>query len=382
MKNNKLKSILYLEDDKMIQKELINILECFCEDLYIADDGVEGLEYYEKHDPQLIISDIQMPNMDGIEFAKKVKEDNKNKKIIFITAFSDTKYLKDAIDLQVSGYILKPLNVQVLIQKVEEIAQEFAIKEELEHKNKLLLQQSKLSSLGEMIGNIAHQWRQPLALIVGSVNNVHLKLKLEKFDLNKEDERELFLSFLDKKLHSISDHCEYLSKTIDTFREFIVGSNLEDHFTVQTLIEESIFIIRDSLNANYITLEDNLFDSPNKDIELFAPKNQLVQVLVNVINNAKDILTEKKIETPWIKIDTNEVDESIVISVEDNGGGIPEDILPNIFEPYFTTKHKDQGTGLGLYMSYKIIESLGGKIWAQNSSHGAQFFIEIVKARR
>ena len=105
---------------------------------------------------------------------------------------------------------------------------------------------------------------------------------------------------------------------------------------------------------------------------------ELEQVIINIINNSKDILLEKEVENPWVKLELIEEKDKVIITIEDNGGGIPESVLPKIFNPYFTTKHQSQGTGLGLHMSYKIItESLNGKLYVKNAKEGAKFFIEL-----
>jgi signal transduction histidine kinase len=130
------------------------------------------------------------------------------------------------------------------------------------------------------------------------------------------------------------------------------------------------------LKNNFIKLIDNIDYSSKTVIQMST--DEFSQVIMNILNNAKDVLIENKIDEPWIKLDLFNKANKIIITIEDNGGGISNDVLPHIFEPYFTTKHQSQGTGLGLHMSYRIIsESLNGKIWAENTEQGAIFLIEL-----
>jgi len=147
----KTNSILYVEDEQTVQKELTEVLSNFCENLYPADDGVQGLTQYLNYNPDIIISDIKMPFMNGIEMAKKIKEHNNKTHIIFTTAFNDAIYFQEAIELQVDGYILKPLDLKLLANKLNDIIELINTKKELEQQEQILIQQSKLVSMGAMI---------------------------------------------------------------------------------------------------------------------------------------------------------------------------------------------------------------------------------------
>ena len=145
---------------------------------------------------------------------------------------------------------------------------------------------------------------------------------------------------------------------------------------LQTKIKKALDIVEASLRSNHIELITNLDEF--EPIEYQLVMGELTQVLINIINNAKDALKDTNMDEKWVKLLLEKQRDKIVISIEDNGGGIQEDIAAKIFEPYFTTKHKSQGTGLGLYMSYKIVtESLHGKLYVKNASEGAKFYIEL-----
>jgi len=233
-----------------------------------------------------------------------------------------------------------------------------------------LFNQSKMASLGEMLGNIAHQWRQPLNGI--SIMTSSLLLSKELDTLNDET--------FNKYCNEILKTTQVLSETIHTFRDFIDGEKEFKKIVLQEQIDSTLHIEKTIFEQYHINLI-NTIDYKNP-ILISTIIGDLSQVIINLLKNAKDILVERKIENPWIKINLLQDGSSVILTIEDNGGGISEDIMPQIFEPYFTTKHQSQGTGLGLYMSYKIItESLQGKLYAKNTQDGAMFCIELVKER-
>ena len=251
----------------------------------------------------------------------------------------------------------------------EELEEKVKIKtEENIKKEKLLLEQVKLASMGEMIGNIAHQWRQPLSYI--STASTGIIFQKEVDSLNDE--------FLIETLNKINTTTQYLSNTIETFRDFIKEEKTIVNVVIQNRISACLEILKGTLNSAHIKVINNTLTVDPISIDLI--KGELTQTLINIITNAKDILVEREISNPWVKIDIEEADDKVTISIEDNAGGISDDVITHVFEPYFTTKHKSKGTGLGLYMCYKIvIDSLKGKLFVKNSEHGAKFFIEIPK---
>ncbi len=208
---------------------------------------------------------------------------------------------------------------------------------------KALEEQSKLASMGEMIGNIAHQWRQPLSVI--STNATGMIMQHEYGLLNDE----LLLA----SCNQINENAQYLSKTIDDFRNFIQGDTNLNFVHVSKIINEALNILKGNLSNHYI----NLVLSIEDDIEINTNKNELEQAIINIVNNAKDAVAENVTEEDRvIFISTKKLDDvSLELKICDNGGGIPLDVIDKIFEPYFTTKHKSRGTGLGLSMVNQII---------------------------
>lgn len=246
--------------------------------------------------------------------------------------------------------------------------------EDLKRKENLMAEQTKLAAMGEMLGNIAHQWRQPLNII--SMSSSNLKLK--------NDIGELCSSTLSESLSLILRTTNHLSDTIDTFNDFLKTDKEKSFFNINENIKNSISLV-DSFFKNFNI--DIILDL-EEDIFINSLANEFSQAFINILNNAKDaiVLNLKDNEYGLIKIKTKKIDNFIEISILDNAKGIEKDILNKIFEPYFTTKHKYQGTGLGLYMTRKIINSsMGGEITVQNRKfvhnqkkyEGAEFKIKI-----
>jgi len=229
-------------------------------------------------------------------------------------------------------------------------------------KDGMLQHQSKLAELGEMISNIAHQWKHPLTRLSLLLQNLKLYKKKNKLT------DEIFFDTIIKTDQQI----EFMVNTIDNFSNFYKTDNKKNDFYINECLKDIDNIIGEILKHNNIKLVIN-----DNDIKLFGIKNEFSQVLLNIIVNAKDALIENKIKEPIIKINIHEDKKYKIISIQDNAGGIDENIIEDIFNPYFTTK-KDKGTGIGLYMSRTIIEDkLKGSISISNIKDGVIFTIKI-----
>ena len=231
-----------------------------------------------------------------------------------------------------------------------------------EEHNHLMMQQHRLIAMGEMINNIAHQWRQPL--------NV-LGLILQKFEIfynrGTLDEAKIHNN-VEKGMLQV----EKMSSTIDDFRNFFKQDKEKHQFYLKELIQEVLLFMQSTIEEHRIEITHNIEPS----VEMSGYKNELIQVIVNLINNAKDALVEKLEEGRVICINCIVKDETMIMEIKDNAGGIPNDIIDKIFEPYFTTKSDGNGTGIGLYMSKMIIEeNMNGKLKVANGKDGAVFSI-------
>jgi PAS domain S-box-containing protein len=236
--------------------------------------------------------------------------------------------------------------------------------EALREKERMFIQQSRLAAMGEMIGNIAHQWRQPL-------NN--LGLLIQQLPIFHEY-GELTKEFLDESVLQAMDIILHMSKTIDDFRNYFRPDKEKVEFRVRETIDATLSLIKDSFRSRYINIDVVAENDPI----IYGYRNEFSQVLLNILNNARDILTERAIEEPRVMIRIFTEGGRAVVTIADNAGGIPEEIKGKIFDPYFTTKGPQAGTGVGLFMSKAIIEnSMGGKLTGRNIADGAEFRIEV-----
>jgi len=232
-------------------------------------------------------------------------------------------------------------------------------------KEKILIQQSKMAAMGDMISMIAHQWRQPLNQMSYVMMNID----------GAYDDRSLSREYLDTKLKEGENLLEYMSHTIDDFRDFFKPDKEKEEIILCELVDSAIGLIEKGLEQHHIILEKNY----ECDTKIFVYKNEMIQVLLNLLKNAQEALIEAEdIEEAKIKIHIYSADNMAKICISDNGGGIANDNFEKIFEPYFSTK-SNQGTGLGLYMSKMIInEHMNGDIKVRNSDEGAEFTIELI----
>lgn len=235
---------------------------------------------------------------------------------------------------------------------------------ELRHKDQVLIQQGRLAAMGEMINNIAHQWRQPLNNIGLIVQN--LQLSFESGELNAED--------LDKEISHAMDIIMHMSRTIDDFRNFFRHDKEMRKFVVNSVVARSIEFISATLSSSNIKVSM----TADENVTAIGYQNEYAQVLLNILANAREVLIERAVTEPVISIQVTSEHGCSVTTIGDNGGGMSEDILPRIFDPYFTTKEPGKGTGIGLYMSKVIIEqNMNGKLTVRNLDNGAEFRIEV-----
>lgn len=259
------------------------------------------------------------------------------------------------------------LNVQKLQEKnttlEEEIKKALAKSKE---KERQFFEQLKMAQMGELIGNIAHQWRQPLSVISTTISGMRLKKEMNIL----QDEN--FYEYCDGVLDSVM----LLSQTIDEFRDYIKESNKHKEVIVQDRVKMAFAMVETSFKVENIQIIPDKIDPTPIVFQLIL--GELLQAVLPILNNAKEALMQKKDAQRWVKYSVYTSQYYIVIAIEDNAGGIPAHIVDKVFNPYFTTKHQTQGTGIGLYTSYDIIVNhLNGNLRVENTSNGAKFFIEL-----
>lgn len=422
--------ILIVDDDensRVLLERALTRHGCFVE---CAANGVEALEKALQSPPELIVSDIMLPEMDGFELCRRVKTDNRLRTIpfIFYTAvYVDKKDEDLAIRLGASRFLIKPLKpadflsiiwevideqlmkrlpvpdrplaamqeldrmqleavARKLEQKVKELAQERdALKkseqkyqqltetleerikiavEEARTREQLLVRQGRLAAMGEMIGNIAHQWRQPLNILGLIIQE--LPAYYERDLLTRE--------YLDATVQKAMQVISQMSKTIDGFRNFFRPDKEKVRFQVKEVLEKTVSIVEAVFTPLRLTVDMVVED----DIGVEGYPNEFSQVLLNILVNAKDAFLQRQVDQPVVVARLFREDGKAVLTITDNAGGIPEQVMQSIFQPYFSTKSPDKGTGLGLFMSKAIIEkNMNGTLSARNIDGGAEFRIEL-----
>ena len=280
--------------------------------------------------------------------------------IVMKASYDMHKELKNSIELrdlyQQSQEKLKEINSS-LEHSIEKAV------EENRKKDKHMLEQSRLAQMGEMLSMIAHQWRQPLSAIVAATSSMTVRLQLEE---SKQE-------FIFDSIKNINDYTQYLSTTINDFRDFFKPNKEKIITSLNEAVLGSLHIIGNSLQAQNIIIETYL----DNKIEFHSYPNEIRQVILNLLKNGQDVFLENDIKNPKIIIKTINTEDSLILEISDNAGGISEENLSHVFDPYFTTKEKD-GTGLGLYMSKLIIDDhCKGYLSVENRDKGACFCLKF-----
>lgn len=276
-----------------------------------------------------------------------------------LNLFTKDKKIKT---VELNAIVYSYENQELLFASLRDITERTLLKKEKLKQEKILIQKSKMAAMGEMIGNIAHQWRQPLAQISGLF-----------FDIESAyDYKELDKKYLSNRVNEANDLLEYMSKTIDDFRNFFNPNSKKEDFFIEDAIKSAINIVKPTLNYHKIEISVSI----DLKYKIDGYKNEYAQAVVNIISNAKDILIDRKIANPKIKIYLDTKDE-VKLCIADNAKGVDKKIIDKIFDPYFTTKY-EYGTGIGLYMTKLIIEEkMNGTISVKNSKEGAVFSIVV-----
>ena len=395
-----------------------------------ATNGVLALESALDSSPDLIISDIMMPEMDGFELCRRVKTDDRLRQVAFI--FYTATYVEEkdeqlALSLGASRFLIKPLelpeflgtvkavideyraqqlpvpeqplaqpeeldrmHVEALTRKLEQkVSQleterealhrseenyrrlnetlEERIKQavaELREKDRILIIQGRQAVMGELMSNIAHQWRQPLNMLGLLAQELPMAYKMGTFT------KELLEANVAKTMNIIKQ----MSQTIEDFRSYSQPDREKIDFKVLQVIAKTLSLLEESFKAHSIRTEVEQEGDP----VINGYPNEYSQVLLNILINARDAFLARKVASPSIVIRVFRENGNAVVTVTDNAGGIPPEIIDKIFEPYFTTKGPEQGTGLGLFMSKTIIEkNMNGVLSARNTGVGAEFRINM-----
>lgn len=293
---------------------------------------------------------------------------------------TDAKFIEDATNLVEEikeGKLKKRLQVNansedlnilksVINNMVDDL--EHKIQDEIDHRmdqEKLLIQQSKLAGMGNMIGNIAHQWRQPISEVNVILMELEMKARYGK---------DFTTDYMIQQIKECYEVTEYMSQTISDFQNFFKPSKNKKEFSIEEACSNALTMLSASLKFHNIEFSLNV----EQDSIVLGYPNEFSQAILNIISNAKDALIERKIISPEVKVNIKKGNKYALIQIQDNAGGIAQENIERIFEPYFTTKHAKQGTGIGLYMTKMIIENnMNGFINVENINKGAFFTVKI-----
>ncbi len=359
-------------DSKMKKSESIFIYSCMARKALMQDSIKEELtplcyisdisgfftygEFYS--DTESLSHELLNQTMTILSLSENISHKNPISKLSKRTIIKDRR--KNNLTLKALSHLvsqtskeLEEINASLKLKVRQEVAKN-------RKKDKQMMQQSRLAQMGEMISMIAHQWRQPLAAISSTSIGINIKAELGKLD------RDTAIELSDK----ISSYAQHLSATIDDFREFFKSNKEKRNTTYCELIKNVLDIVKVSIENQNI----ELIIIKNCKRTFYTYPNEIKQVILNLIKNAEDILLERRVKNPKITIETKDG----ILTISDNGGGIPTDIMDKIFDPYFSTKTKKDGTGLGLYMSKTIVdEHCGGELSVSNDEEGAVFKVEL-----
>lgn len=429
-------NVLIAEDNASARKLLRLTFEHYGCTVIEAEDGQEGLSLAARHLPDLIISDALMPRMDGFQLLRALKAHPRLTSIPFIfysSTFTGEREVDLALSLGAEAFVAKPTEpaelweksctimnewearqrkpahppidesdeqylreysrvvATKLEEKVLELEEALALRTEAEEqlrrmnaeleerialevekniaKDRIMAHQARLAAMGEMLRNIAHQWRQPL-------NNVSLIIQNLQIEF---DEDVLTAALCREYVQECLSSLVYMSRTIDNFQAFYQPDSGLELFYPYLAATEAISLVREELEFHGITV--TLVNECDSTVNGY--KRAFSQVLLNLIQNAKEVILLRHPPASCVEIICSQKGESALVTVKDNGGGIPAEIMDKIFDPYFTTKFMSQGTGVGLYMSKMIIEKhMGGRISVTNNSAGAEVTIELPLERR
>ena len=439
--------ILIVDDSPTQAKLLEQVLLAHGYRVSVSTNGAEALQQILTQRPDLVISDILMPEMDGFELCRQVRgaATLADLPIILLTHLNDPADVLHSLEAGADYFVSKPYNNKLLLSRISatlqrertsyreerdgkltlnyhgqdylihapkaqiidlllatyelaadknqellnakqalsELNQELELRvvdrtaalvaetaerlqavEELRQKDEILMRQSRQAALGEMIGNIAHQWRQPLNAVGLLVQDIALCYEFDNF--SKE--------YLDASTKKIMKLIRHMSQTIDDFRNFFTPGKEQVPFDLGKTVAKTLLLVEGSLSDKGIKIQLN---SEHAQILTGYP-NEFSQVLLNILNNAKDAFLGQSVDDPSVTVWVGSEQGRSVVTITDNAGGIPDGIIDRIFEPYFTTKEQGKGTGIGLYMSKKLVEkTMNGSLTVRNTGRGAEFRIEV-----
>lgn len=357
------KRILIVDDNPTNTLLLSSILENKgFTNIHTASSAVEAYEVLEKEPIDVILMDILMPGIDGIEATKTIRSNPKydHIAIIMVTATTENTALEESFSAGADDFVRKPVNQTELIARLKTIllAQE---------RDAILMQHLRFDTKEEIINMLAHQWRQPLSAISSTAGNLHVRKALGT--LTDDD--------LDESIQNINEQAQNLSAMISKMQGIFTTGEKPILASPNEAIQEVYKLMASTLQKNHIAFQLQLSDVK----EILHSRNLLMQVVMSIISNAKEAFARNEVKSPLISISSFMTQDKINIIIEDNAGGISPTIQKHIFEPYFTTKEERNGKGLGLYLTRNIVtQQLLGEVTMTSKDTSTKFTIVLSTA--
>ncbi len=369
-------SILVVDDNITNIEMAISLLTPLDYQISFAMSAKEAFEYLEDHDVDLVLLDLEMPDMDGFEMSVRLREDGFTAPIIFSTNRNDSGQIMQAFESGGNDFVTKPFKPTVLIARIKhqlelkktkealsaKVESELAKQKALEH---CMIDQGKLAQMGEMFVMITHQWIQPLSAITLTCTKAEVDINMDHCSPDRMLET----------IHDITMYCEHLTHTISDFKLFFKAEKRFVVVNIAEIIDRVLLLAQQRIDY----LDVNVFYDPTIIIKINTVKNELIQAMLIIIQNALDVFEEQKTSDPTLTVDITEDDVYVMVDIKDNASGIPLEIIDRIFEPNFTTKGEG-GSGIGLYMCQVIVEDhCNGKLEVSSDHRGSTFTITLPK---
>lgn len=400
--------LLYIEDDDDTRQTMLRFLKRRIANVIVASNGEEGYNLYKKHKPDIIITDIKMPVMSGLEMCSMIRDDDDDTIVIITSAHSETHYFQEAINLGVNNFLVKPLDLSQLYCTLKIICENIFLKREnksneklvntktyeLEDRNnelkntifhlneaqKKLVEVEKMASLGELVAGVTHEINTPLGVGLTSITYfLQINEEIRKNYNDKEmteDEFENYLNTSEELATMIYINLERSTKLIKSFKQVAIDQTNEEkrEFNLEKYLEEIIF------SLNYMIKRTNIVVDLECDSSIIV--NSFAGVFSQMITNFMQNSVKHAFsldEKGLIYINAKKDNKNLILSYEDDGKGISNENIKRIFEPFFTTKKDDGGTGLGLSIIYNIVAThLEGNITCKSEiGKGTKFIVTI-----
>ena len=373
-------NLLLVDDEINALKMVESILTNLFKSVTIAINGQDALEKYNKDNYDLVITDLNMPIMNGFGLIDEIRKINITQRIIILSANSDMLSLIDAIKYGVDGYIFKPIEMKQMFSSVTKAVDLLIIEKEnndyrhkleekveleilkRQEKEKMLLQQARLASMGEMMDAVAHQWKQPISTI---------GMQVEMLEYDFEDDL-IDEDYIQKFIKKINFQIKHMTNTLGEFRSFFRPSKDTHDFDIALMIDKVLLLVKDEFMKNSIQITVNR----TNNFTINGIENEFKHLIINIINNSKDAFIENDLKSRNITINLLSDENNKIIEIIDNAGGIPTKIIGDIFKANITTKTDGKGTGIGLYMSSQIAQKHNGTLSVENTDDGAKFIFK------